>query len=350
MTSGDGKYGNPSVFNKRWTMETIAVRTLGPEEYPAWDNLVEASPYGTIFHTSPWLVSVGRDAGVTTDFFGAFDGDHLVGGCAVHSRPYGGFFTSATTNLPLTSYGGVLIEFEDTISVRKKESDELLVINALLPAIERAHPHLISLTMSPLLPDIRPYIWQGWNASVNYCYIVSISGNFEERLSKSVRKALSKSRKEGIVARQKWDNDSFWELTLNTFRRQGLVPPYSRDMLFSLIDTVRRNNRGVMWFAETATGDVASGEIIIWDKKMAYSWTAVSDPQYMNTGAPTFLTCETMKHAQEQGFEHLNLMAANTPNLAQYVSGFNPRLVPYYTVTTSGRLFRMLRGLRSTVT
>ena len=36
-------------------MSDIEVRELKKDEYNIWDNLVESSPHGTIFHKSFWL-------------------------------------------------------------------------------------------------------------------------------------------------------------------------------------------------------------------------------------------------------------------------------------------------------
>jgi len=305
-------------------MDTIEVRTLKPEEYFLWDQLVELSPNGTIFHTSQWLVSAGHESQVKTELFGAFSHDQLVGGCAIHTHKIAGLFTSATTTLPLTSYGGVIIQPHESSKIREIEKDEGLIINSLLSAIQHKQPHILSLTMSPQVIDIRPYTRQGWNESVRYCYIFPLSGNITENLSKNVRRSVNKAKKEGIVAKKKWDKDIYWSLTLNTYHKQGTVPPFSQKLLFSLIDTILEKQCGEMWIAETTSGEIAAAEIIIWDHQMAYRWSAASNDHYKDTGATSFLLFEMMTYLQEKGFKKLNMMAANTPHLAKFISSFNP--------------------------
>ena len=102
-------------------MDTIKVRILKPEDYPLWDKLVEVSQNGTIFHTSQWLISAGNESQVKTDFFGAFSHNQLVGGCAIHSHKFAGLFTYATTTLPLTPYGGIIIQPHETTKIRERE-------------------------------------------------------------------------------------------------------------------------------------------------------------------------------------------------------------------------------------
>jgi len=330
-------------------MDTIEVRTLESKEYPLWDNLVELSPNGTIFHTSQWLVSAGRESHVKTELFGAFLHDQLVGGCAVHSHKVAVFFTSATTTLPLTPYGGVIMQPHESSKIREIEGYEWSIIQSLLSGIQKKHPHFLTLTMSPQVIDIRPYTWRGWNESVSYSYIFSLSGNITESISKKVRWSINKAKKLGIVAKQKWDKDVYWDLTLNTYLKQEKLPPISQNLLFSLIDIIQKNQWGEMWIAETTSGEAAAAEIVIWDHQMAYRWSAASHDQYKDTGATSFLLFEMMTYLQGKGFKKFNMMAANTPHLTKFISSFNPELVPYYSVQKIMMCSRILNTMRSII-
>jgi hypothetical protein len=328
-------------------MDIIKVRILKPEEYHLWDKLVEISANGTIFQTSQWLITAGFESQVKTELFGAFSHDQLVGGCAIHFHKIAGIFTSATTTLPLTPYGGIILRPHESTKIREREKDEWLIINSLLNDIQHKNPHILSLTLSPQVIDIRPYAWQGWDESVRYCYIFQLTGNIAEHISKNVRRSVNKAKKSGIVTRQKWDKDLYWDLTLNTYRKQGTKPPFSQKFLFLLIDKIQENRWGEMWIAETASGDVAAAEIAIWDHQMAYRWSAASHDHYKDTGATSFLLLEIMTHLQEKGFEKFNIMAANTLHLAKFISSFNPELVPYYSVKKSRGIFCILDAMRS---
>ena len=142
--------------------------------------------------------------------------------------------------------------------------------------------------MSPQVTDIRPYTWQGWSEFVKYCYIFPLSGNIIENMSKKVRWSVNKAINQGIVAKQKWDKDIYWNLILNTYHKQGTLPPFSQKLLFSLIDKIQENQWGEMWIAETTSGEIAAAEINIWDHQMAYRWSAASNDHYKDTGAPSF--------------------------------------------------------------
>lgn len=330
-------------------MVSIEVRILKPDEYPIWNNLVETSPNGTVFHKSQWFSSFKNESQVETKIFGAFLQGYLVGGCVVHYRKVAGFFTVGTTTFPLTPYGGIILQPYSDKKIRRKEKDEWSIISNLLLEIQKRKAQFLSLTMSPHVIDIRPYVWQGWKESINYCYIFPLSVNIRERISKNVLQAYNKAIKTGINAKQKWDKELYWNLTLNTYQKQGTVPPFSKEFLFSLMDIIQENQWGEMWVAETSSGEVVAAEIIIWDNFMAYRWSAASHEQFKHTGSTSFLLIEIMTHLQALGYKKVNMMAANTPHLARFISSFNPELVPYYTVLKSRGLYTILNGVRSLI-
>jgi hypothetical protein len=328
-------------------MDIFKVRILETDEYPLWNGLVDKSPQGTIFHTSSWLFSARDTSQIKTELFGAFYDDQLIGGCAIHSKKFAHILPYATTSLPLTPYGGIIIQPHESSKIREREKDEWSIIQSILSCITRKHPHFISLTMSPYVIDIRPYIWQGWTEIVKYCYIFHLSGNIEENISKNVRRSINKANKYGIIAKRKWYKEIYWNLVLNTYHKQGIKPPFSQKLLYSLIDTIQEKQNGEMWIAETSYGEVASAEIIIWDHQMVYRLSAASHDQYKQTGATSFLLFEIMNHLQGKGFRELNLMAGNTPHLAKFISSFNPELVPYYAVQKNQGIYRILNYMRS---
>jgi hypothetical protein len=331
-------------------MDTLEVRTLKSDEYPLWDDLVEVSPHGTIFHASPWLVTAGHEAGFKTELLGAFYRNHLVGGCAIHSYRVAGFFTTVKSTMPLTPYGGIIMQPHESTKIREREKDEWMIIQSLLSGIQGKRPGFISLTMSPQVIDVRPYIWQGWEDIIRYCYIFPISGTtLEQHISKNARRSIKKAEKSGIVVKQKWDKDTYWDLALNTYRKQGLRPPFSQKLLFSLIEKIQDAQWGDMWIAETASGEAASAEILIWDHHMAYRLSAASHENYNDTGSTSLLLFEIMTYLQKKGVGKYNMMAANTPHLAQFIASFNPELVPYYSVQKARGILKILSTLSSIV-
>jgi hypothetical protein len=328
-------------------MSNFEVRILTEPEFRRWDRFVEESVQGTIFHSSGWITSTAKILQMSPVIIGVFDHSEINGGCSFYRQDLFGFYKKATTEVTLTPYGGFVIANPKSIHVRECETREHEIVSLILEKIQTLNLCNVTLTNGPGLVDMRPFSQKGWKETVRYCYIFPLSVSVEEHLSKKTRWSLHKAKKAGIIVRQKWDKDLYWDLTLNTYGKQGIQPPYSRELLFSFLETLEHTRSGEMWIAETTTGEGAAAEIVIGDSPVAYRWLAASNTDYSDTEAPTLLLFEVMKHAQEKGFKKINLMAANTPRLAKFISGFNPQLVPYYSVQNVRGIYRIPGMIRS---
>jgi len=309
----------------------MEVRELIEGEQRLWDELVGASPQGTIFHKSFWLETSSDLFDKDLRIYGCFNGESLVGGCSVYLGRFK-FMRFASSTVEMTPYGGLVLEQTSTSKVRERESSYNEAIDALVRRFDQSGLPYIKLTNSPGLIDIRPFSWNGWNSKVLYTYCFDLDGDIGERISKKARNTVRKAAKSEITIKISRDIDAFYGLFSMTFERQGLKPPVTREFMERMIKLVDDKGIGDMWIAETGSGEIAAAEIFIWDNLRAYRWSAASHPGYRDTGAPSFLLYDIFGHLKELGFKEVNLMAANTPNLTRFISSFNPRLVPYYSV------------------
>jgi hypothetical protein len=318
----------------------MEVRELREGDRRLWDELVETSPQGTIFHKSFWLETSSDLFDKVLRIYGCFNGDSLIGGCSVY---LGGikFMRFASSTVEMTPYGGLVLEQTSTTKVRERESLYNEVIEALVRMFDQSGLPYIKLTNSPGLVDIRPFSWNGWESKVLYTYCFDLDGDIGERISKKARNTVRKAAKSDITIKNSRDIDAFYGLFSMTFERQGLKPLVTREFMERMVKLVEAQGVGDMWIAETSTGEAAAAEIFIWDNKRAYRWSAASHPGYRDTGAASFLLYDIFGHLKEKGFKEVNLMAANTPNLTKFISSFNPRLIHYYSVERKSLLGKM---------
>jgi hypothetical protein len=330
-------------------MSKFEVRTLTEFDYRQWDHLVAHSEQGTVFHSSAWINTVAKMHKFDPVIIGVFSHGELTGGCSFFQTEVLRFYRKGTTEVTLTPYGGVVIADRKSSHVRECETREHEVISLILEKIDTLHLINVTLTNGPGMVDMRPFTQNGWKETVKYCYIFNLTGPVEDQFSKKIRWSIHKAVKAGIIVRQQWNKDLYWDLTLNTYRKQGKQPPFSRELFFSLLDQIENSGCGEMWIAETGDGDWAAAEVVLWNPHMAYRWQAASHADYKDTEAPTLLLSEIMKHLQERGFKRFNLMAANTPQFAKFISSFNPELVPYYSVQKIQGIYRIPGMIRSLI-
>ena len=98
-----------------------------------------------------------------------------------------------------------------------------------------------------------------------------------------------------------------------------------------------------MWVGKTKSGEISAAEIFVYDNKRAYRWSAATHTTLRKTGAYSLLLFKVFKNMRERGFKEINLMAANMPQLAKFITSFNPQLVPYFEVEKTSILYTLFK-------
>jgi hypothetical protein len=321
------------------------VRKLTQDEYPLWDAIVEKSPQGTIFHSSAWIRKCSELLLKKGILYGFFKNKNLVGGCSIYSNQRLPFLSIATSTEIMIPYGGYIFSPAGSSKVHKNESSRNKIITGINNELIKTFDY-INIRNSPAFIDIRPFIWNGWQSSVHYTYFLNLEGDFAGKISRKIHQTIRKSQKLGITFKKETDLDLCYLLIVKTYEKQHLVPPVSKNFIKQIIDLIISKNIGEMWVARTSTGEPAAAEIIMWDNKRAHRWIAASDAKFKNTGATSLLMFEIFQDLQTRGFREINLMCANEPYLAEFVSKFQPRLIPYYSVERSNSRFKLMENLK----
>ncbi|PKL57038.1 MAG: hypothetical protein CVV35_01980 [Methanomicrobiales archaeon HGW-Methanomicrobiales-6] len=326
-------------------MVQVEVRRLYADELPAWDELVAASPQGTIFHSSDWLVRTASSLNRTPMILGCYEDGDLIGGCPLLlSNPYGLLRTASSAAL-LAPYGGVVTSGIESTKRRERELHANKIIASVCSRIARMRFAHVELVHSPWFEDIRWFTRNGWDAKVYYTYVLPTDGDVFSRISKNARRSINRAEKQGITTEKQFDAGAYWMLTVNTFERQNSRPPFTKKHLFDMLDAIREKSLGEMWVARTSSGEIAAAEVVVYDSKMVHRWSAASAEEHLSTGAASLLLGEVIAHFAERNYPSINLMAGNMANLSAFIATFNPDLVPYYGVESSGIRYGILRSV-----
>lgn len=328
-------------------MSALEVCEISPEGYSQWDDVVRTSLEGTVFHLSDWVTTIGDLTQRKTTILGVFRQDDLLGGCALYVRP-SRVLSSATTDAPLTPFGGVCILPSESMKGKKQLLYRHSIIGALRDHLA-ARFDAVHLTNSPGLVDIRPFTWDGWKSSVLFTNYLMLSGAVGDTTSRTVRSALKRAAKSGITVEIRVDRALYTDLFRKTFQRQNLAPPVSEEFLGRMIALIESERIGEMWHAITPSGETAASIIVLWDSRHAHAWSAASDPELRETEAHTYLFREVCKDLQSRGFKGFNLQTGNTPQLSAFYASYHPVLTPYYRVAMTAFRTKAAYAVKSAV-
>jgi hypothetical protein len=330
-------------------MSSLEIRQIDNSEYGLWDDLIEKSPYGTIFHTSDWL-TICKDV-LKKDFkiYGCFQKDKLLGGCTIFVNKLLGIFKVATSSCDMTPYGGIVTGDFSNEKARKQIQDSFEIINSLCKFFNEQRFHSISINPAPSFYDIRPFTWNGWDSKVFYAYYIDLHNNIDKQISKDIKRDIKKARENRIITRKLNDPSIHYNLFSRVFQRQEKKCPVSLEFFIRVFELIEKKNIGYMLVAENSSSEIIASHIRLYDKKNICAWTAASNPEFRDSGANTLLYYNEIKELEKDNFEYMNMMAANTKRFTDFIAGFNPKLVPYFFVGFHSGIGKIVREMNDMI-
>ena len=322
-------------------MIRVDSREITTGDLSQWDELVEHSPQGTIFHKPAWLNACAEFTGKSSKFLGVSEMIYSLEAapCSLERNGVFSLMPNPIADLHLTVVLSLLLPRLQVCINRKCFPRQ--VIESLTGCIEKEHYLSIVLWNPPEFLDIRPFIAHGWRSHLQYTYDFDLGVNIESHIDTRLKKTMRRAEKEQFIFESSTDISKFYSLLCETYARKNLKPAASKRFISDVCLFLRDQNCGEMVVAKTPGGEITCAEIVVWDTKKAYRWAAASDARFLESGAPSLLLFTVLKRMQERSVKKINLMGANTPKLSRFIARFNPTLVPYYQIK-SGIFDRIL--------
>ena len=246
--------------------KTVTCEVLDRGNYPEWDDLVDRSPHGTIFHYSWWLQTTAADFNVHVV---RNEKGTLVAGLPVpfQRRHFLKLFHSPL----LTPYLGPVFDLSEAATT----CDKLHFM--------RAHGELLADSVQSFdsfryvagacAPDLQGFLWAGYKVQLAFTFRFPATYSSEQitsgmtrthlqKLKKAMRSNLSVIRDEGI--------EDLIALNRKTFEKQGLEPPYSPALLRKLWNAAYSQERAHLYVARTSDGKPAAALLTVHDKRTTY--------------------------------------------------------------------------------
>jgi len=326
-------------------MGEIEVRELAPSEYKEWDLLVEKAQPGTLFHTSAWL-EICRDV-LSRDLriYGCFRNGELVGGCPLFVKNLKGILKVGSSTCIMTDYCGPLIKEGSSSKASKRIQETHEILEALREFLCGQGFDSIHLKFSPGLEDIRPFTWNGWNSKVHYTHYLDLNENINNNISRTIRKDLKAAAEAGFKTRMWNDPETYYGLLSKIYKKQNLEPPLPRKFFERVFNLIQEKDIGYMLVCETPDGEAVAAHLTLYGKKSTVTWSTARDPSFNQRGPNALLYYNEFLDLKSRNFEYMNVMSANVPRFTDFIMGFSPKLMPYYSVTLKSKKYSILSNL-----
>lgn len=273
----------------------MEIRKLNNDDLARYDELINNSIEGTIFHKSWWL-SIFKDYygnSYNADFYGAFENSKLISGMPIpmHSKfgikfiyhpkltPYlGPFYLNRNAN----KYG--------QITRNKKINDEFGKILSRLKNCIHYSFHYNNI-------DLQPFRWNGFDIGVEYTYILNLCDleDVWENIDKTRRHDINKCYKQNYDVRL-GEIEKFIELNKKTMKRQN-HSLLGEKLWLKIYNECKKNNCCEVFTAYK--GQLAMASLyLVWDNKRSYYLAGGINNN--SEGAMSLVMWEAIKYTKEK--------------------------------------------------
>lgn len=204
-----------------------------------------------------------------------------------------------------------------------------------------------SVTLSPVVRDVRPFIWKGMGVEPRYTYYIDLIG-YPEGIDSSVIKKARKSRNLHYFCEVTDDLDAAHSCLNGPELRKGFDHKVEKEGLKKLLEYMGNDSFAVFICRDKEHNPVGSRVTLFQPGGMALAWSAGVKTEALKDGVNNLLGEFALQYFQNRGCTVFDFVGANISPVAEMKEAWGGELVCYYTIRQ--RNFRsMAREVYSTM-
>lgn len=263
------------------------------ERLEHYRELCRESPDIPLFSKDWWLDAVcGKD---NWDVALVFQNDRLVGALPYYViQRYGFRFIKKPL---LTPHLFPYIRMDKQKNCIRQIKFQQKIFKQLIKNIP--HFHYFDLHLHYDIKNWLPFYWAGFDQTTKYSFLIEDLSDINkiwESMDKSARKNI-RSAKKRLNVIEKYDMDLFFEINKQTYQKQGINPPYSKELLDRIVKFGLYHNAIKVLFAFDSDNRIHSVMMGGYDQHSLYMLAGSSDIQLRSSGAEYLLYWEMIRFA-----------------------------------------------------
>lgn len=310
------------------------------EDMVQWDRLVDESPQGHVFSSSAFLKSL--KAPHTCYTVCTLQGQLLAGVAIMRNG-------SEMIRAPFefSPHQGIIFSnYISTLSNHKRLSLEFKITIFLIESLLENFTNF-SMALSPFFRDLRPFLWHNYGAknaalfkiTQRYTAYLPLSTFELSNYLQSVRSVRRQEyKKSNVILDTSDDLDSFMNLYIKTFKRQGInVEKEMQERIRSICTNALNEGYGYLNSAKI-DGCAVSMAFFLSDRSTAYYLFGVNDPEYRNYSVSSKLLIDSIAYFASRGLKWFDFVGVNSPNRGDFKLSFNADLIAYQEVHLTNQI------------
>ena len=321
-----------------------------------WDQFVETSPQGSLFHRWDFLKTVERHSKYKFLPYCIYSGEELR--CILpffvwRNRPLTYLCSPPPLHTQIPYLGPAFDPSVQALKATAKEKTFEQVTDELCKEIDTIAPNFVSIATVPNFIDVRHFIWKNFTARLALTHAIDLERSLDEiwaSFSRTCRQGIKNVSAHSPEIQQTNDVSTLLDIWRPRFSELGMEVPLLSDSY--LKDLVAAFPQDTTVYNLTIEGKLATAIACCAMQKERYGlWIGMVNVR-KDLQVIEYLSWEIVKRAKSEGFKKLDLGVSDA-SPSSYKSKFNPVLEPFFTLKKTDTLhkihfaYKKLRGLKS---
>ncbi|MFC6835895.1 GNAT family N-acetyltransferase [Halomarina ordinaria] len=310
---------------------SIRVEAAGPGARRRWDDWVARAAAAMPLHYLGPLRVLERATGATLYPLVGYRGEEPVGlfPAFVTRRGPLAHVTSPPEGHGVAALGPVLLPGGTTKQRTREHRHREFVGGCLDWLDDHVSPDAVTVRTTTGYDDVRPFVWAGFEATLDYTYLLDIDRDDEALLggmSRSLRRTL-RDADEFDCEIHEGGRPAARRIVRHAVERYAdLGEPYYGASPSLVADLYRAAPAGsVRAYACTVDGRVEGGLVTFEHDETVTWWQGGAKPA-VSIPVNDLVTWHVVRDARDRGYTRYDLFGAGSPRTADYKSQFGPRI------------------------
>ena len=305
------------------------------EDKKRWDQFVETSPQGSLFHKWDLLKTLERHSQYRFLPYCIYSGDELrcIFPFFLWRERFG--LTNLCSPPPFRlgtqiPYGGPA--FDPSVQALKASAKEKIlnqVTDELCREIDTIAPNFVLIAPVPNFIDMRFFMWKNFTARLGFTYVIDLERSLDEiwaSFSKSCRKKIKRVSAYSPEIQQTNDVSALLDIWRPRFSELGMEVPLISDSY--LKELVAAYPRDVMLYTLSIDGRLATAQACCVTQKERYCTWIGGVNLRKDLDVNEYLIWELVQRAKSEGFKKLDLGEPDA-RISSNKAKFDPVLEPF---------------------
>jgi hypothetical protein len=312
------------------------------EDKEIWDNFVDKSPYGMLFHKWDFLKIAEKYSNFKLLAYGIYKGEALIALFPMFYKKRNGLnlIFSPPPKTGIAYLGFIMNKEYDTLKQNKKEGILSYLSEEIDQELIRYNPDYISISTVPSFIDIRVFKWSKYFVEPDFTYYFDLRKSNDELwngLKGKIRNNIKEAEELGMKLTKGSDLDGYYEMLKTRYEESpSSLTHINKNYIEDITETFPEN---ISIYYLSSRDDEILNVLLTQGYKTHYMlWLGCLKIKMPGT---EYMVWKVIADAKARGYTKAENPGADVERLNEFKAKFNPELGIFYKIVKKTNLGRI---------